>query len=389
MACGKTSTAMQLAAKSHNLAVDKNLRLLAEINPAGLLDGPYPTLIDEWQLVPQLWNNVIEKINQNQQVGQFILTGSSTPSTSDWQHTGSLRIRRLRMWPMTLQELGHSDAKISLAKLFDGEDIVGAHSAFSFDDLIQNLIIGGWPSHVGMNSEKAMQNLRDYVSSLERLDLVGIETKRKSPAMTKALLLGLARNVSSEKSFAALAREISPSLGPTLGERVADYHHMLTRANIVDDLKIWKGHLRSKAMIVGNHKRYFSDPSLAIAVLGANQATLKSDLETVGLLFENLVLRDLRVFMQALGGDIFFYREKDGLEIDFVLQLSDGRWGLIEVKLGQSQIAAAQKNLRRLEDRIDKSIHGEPSFKAIIYAGSSSYQLADGVKVIAIGNLGL
>ena len=389
--CGKTATARQVARSEVLLDVDENARRAIAIDPSLVLDGPVPRLFDEWQLEPTLWNHLRRAVDARQQPGQFILTGSAAPTDDITRHTGAARITRLRMRPMSLFETGHATGAISLAALLAGESARSQESTLTVTDLATLVVIGGWPGNLTRTSAQAMQASRDYLDEIRRVDLSRVDRSTRDPGKVGRLLRALARHVATEASLATLMADTvgaEGADGALARETVRDYLDALERVMIIEDQPAWAPHLRSRSRIRNAAKRHFVDPSLAAAALRATPARLLADLNALGLLFESLVVRDLRVYAQASDATVLHYRDNTGLEVDAIVEVSDGRWAAFEVKLGQGQVDAAAASLLTFATRVDTAKCGAPAALGVITASGYGYRRPDGVHVIPIGALG-
>ena len=392
--CGKTTTARQRAASAVYMA-DPALRsqnlTLADVEPAALLRGEVPMLIDEWQLAPQLWDAVRFEVDVRDSFGQFILTGSSVPpATEKITHTGTGRISRLRMRPMSLVESGDSQGEVSLRQLFDGEQVPVLKSEMDLAEVAYLLCRGGWPRAINQPQKIALQQARDYVDAVVESDISRVDGVERDPHTARRLMRSYARMVSSQGRISQIAEDLgSRGSGPSI-KTVRAYLTALERIFVIEDLAAWNPNLRSKSAIRTSDTRHFVDPSIATAALGVDPNGILRDLETFGLLFESLCVRDLRVYTDALEGDLFHFRDKRGLECDAVIHLHDGRYGLVEVTLGgEDQITQGAAGLRAIADNIDRTRMPEPSFTMVLTAvGGYSLNRPDGVKVVPIGMLG-
>ena len=389
--CGKTATARQVARSEVLLDVDENARRAIAIDPSLVLDGPVPRLFDEWQLEPTLWNHLRRAVDARQQPGQFILTGSAAPTDDITRHTGAARITRLRMRPMSLVETGHATGAISLAALLAGESARSQESTLTVTDLATLVVIGGWPGNLTRTSAQAMQASRDYLDEIRRVDLSRVDRSTRDPGKVGRLLRALARHVATEASLATLMADTvgaEGADGALARETVRDYLDALERVMIIEDQPAWAPHLRSRSRIRNAAKRHFVDPSLAAAALRATPARLLADLNALGLLFESLVVRDLRVYAQASDATVLHYRDNTGLEVDAIVEVSDGQWAAFEVKLGQGQVDAAAASLLTFASRVDTAKCGAPAALGVITASGYGYRRPDGVHVIPVGALG-
>jgi len=386
--CGKTETARRAARSEVRLDVDDQARAAGFLAPALLLQGDRPRLIDEWQLVPAIWNHVRREVDAHPgRGGQFILTGSAVPADDATRHSGALRFSRLHMRPMSLFESGHSTGRVSLAALFEGDDPNAVDPGLTITDLADRIAVGGWPGLLGRAPGEALIALRGYLDETRRVDLVRLDGIRRDPANVARVLRSLARNVATAASARSIAADAGGSDGAIDHHTVLDYMAALTRLFVLEDLPAWSPALRSRSILRSAVTRHFADPSLAVAALDATPQRLLRDVETLGLLFESLVVRDLRVYAQALDATVLHYRDNNGLEADAVVQRRDGRWAAFEVKLGQGAVDAAAANLLRLADRVDPARHGPPAALAVITGWGYAYRRADGVGVIPIGAL--
>ena len=387
-ACGKTATA-RFAARSE-VTLDTNLRARAAglLDAATLLDGDRPRLIDEWQFVPEVWNQVRRAVDDTGgQAGSFILTGSAVPADDATRHSGAGRILRLRMRPMSLAESGYSSGDISLAGLFAGERARAAESGLTVRDIASLVSVGGWPGLQGRSVDDALAALRGYLADTARTDLPRVDGVQREPERIKRVLHSLARYTATQVSARAIAADVGGPDEPIKHQTVLQYVDALTRIFVVEDLPAWSPALRSKSRLREAPKRHFVDPSLAAAALGARRERLVREVDTLGLLFESLVVRDLRIYAQAMDADVLHYHDNTGLEADAVVQSRDGSWGAFEAKLGLSAIDDAADTLLRLAARVDIDRHGAPAVLAVITGWGYGYRRPDGVSVIPIGAL--
>lgn len=387
-ACGKTATARQIVASEVRLDVDPAARAAAAVEPGLVLDGPVPRLIDEWQLEPDVWNHVRRAVDDRGAPGQFVLTGSAVPADDQTRHVGAGRIVRLRMRPMTLAETGHSSGAVSLAALLSGTAARAPDPGLTVRDIVERVAVGGWPGNLGLSVVEAQRVLRGYLDEVARVDVRRIDGVRRDPQIVTRLLRSLARNVATPAAARLLLTDVSgPDRAIRDEETIATYLDALTRLMITEDLPAWAPSLRSRTRLRASSVRQFVDPSLAVAAVRATPARLLGDLNWLGFLFENLVVRDLRVYAQALDAQVFHYRDESGLEADAIIELPDGRWAAFEVKLGLREIDAAAGHLLKLRDRIDRSATGEPVALVVITATGLSYVRDDDVNVISLGTL--
>lgn len=387
-ACGKTETARQLAKSEVLLDVEEEARRAAEINPSLILEGETPRLIDEWQVAPGIWNHVRREVDNRDDPGQFILAGSAQPTDDQTRHTGAGRISRLRMRPMSLHELGTSNGEVSLAKLLGGEKAEAGDPGLELQEVAEALCRGGWPGFRQLEMDPALRGVRDYLNEMVRADLKTIGPRHR-PEKVMRLLQSLARNLATSVAATTLARDASESGDPVTSATAAEYLEALSRLFIIEDQPAWRPHLRSRYALRKAPKRHFVDPSLAVAALRANPQALMNDLNTFGLFFESLAIRDLRIYAQPLEARIEHYRDSNDLEVDGIVKCQDGSWGAFEVKLGgETAVEEAATALRKFAGQVDTGRSGEPAVLAVLTAGGYGYAREDGVQVVPIGALG-
>ncbi len=387
-ACGKTATARQIAASEVLLDVDANARQAIAVDPALVLDGPVPRLIDEWQIEPAIWNQVRRAVDDRSDPGQFVLTGSAVPSDDVTRHTGAGRIARLRMRPMSLFEAGRSTGSMSLAELLEGRVSSSADPGLTVADVVEELALGGWPGLRGRGVPDGLLAVRDYLDEIAHVDIGRVDATHRDPSRVSRLLSSLGRNVATAVAATTLARDAGGADGPLKDDTVREYLGALERLMVIEDQPAWAPHLRSRYRLRTAPKRHFVDPSLAVAALRASPDRLLSDLNLLGFLFESLVVRDLRVYAQAADAQVLHYRDSGGLEVDTIVETGDGRWMAFEVKLGHGQIDDAVASLSRFAARIDTARCGSPALLGVIVATGYGYLREDGVAVIPIGALG-
>lgn len=382
---GKTETARQIASSEVLLDVDEGARMIAQINPAGVLSDEPPLLIDEWQFVPDLWNHVRRECDDRQRMGQFILTGSARPSDSITRHSGAGRVVRLKMRPMTLVEQGISDHSISLSNLLRGEEVLGTKPKATLNDLIDASCKGGWPGMMSLNLAQSLSNVRAYLEEITHIELLG--DLNFDPSRMRQLLISLARNISTDVAIKTLQNDVSTWIQT---RTITKYLDLLRQIHIVEFLRPWATHLRARSQLRLTPKRFFCDPSLAVGALRATPDKLRGDMRYFGLLFESLVMRDLFVYAQANDASVSFYRDNTGLEIDAIIETASGTWLPIEIKLGGSAyIEAAVNALNRLERKVDVEKKGKPPAKLVITAVPvAPHTRLDGVTVFSIASLG-
>ncbi|MGI8779103.1 MAG: ATP-binding protein [Solirubrobacteraceae bacterium] len=386
-ACGKTATARQVAASEVLLDVDPNARQAVAVDPSLILGGATPRLMDEWQVEPTIWNHIRRAVDDRAHPGQFILTGSAVPADDITRHTGAGRITRLRMRPMSLCESGAGSGDISLRRLLDGEPTTSADAGLTVADLAVEVSRGGWPGFRGLPTEQALRAVRDYLDEIRRVDVGRVDGTRRDPEKVGQLLRSLARNVGTYAAATTLALDTGGAEGPLKDDTVRDYLGALTRLMVVEDQPAWAPHLRSKYALRSGPKRFFVDPSLAVAALRATPEVLLRDLRLFGFLFEALVIRDLRVCAQANDAQVLQYRDGNGLEVDAVVQTADGRWAAFEIKLGAGQVEEGVATLSRFAQQIDTDASGPPAALGVIVGTGYGYVRTDGIRVVPIGAL--
>lgn len=392
--CGKTTTAEQIARSvlymSESGKIEQN-KQLATMNPGLLLRGDKPRLIDEWQVAPQLWDSIRFEADHSHELGLFILTGSCVPADmSSVVHSGTGRFGWLKMRPMSLWESGDSTGEVSLKDIFEGKKQIEGVSKLDLERVAFVTCRGGWPLAVDMEDDIALDQAFDYLTAVEQRDIQQADGVERDPARVHRLLRSYARHQGTQASYATMRADLADNEGDSLSEEtIASYIKALKSIFVVEDVEAWNPNLRSKAAIRTSDTRYFTDPSIATAALGLGPDDLISDLNTFGLIFETLCMRDLRVFAEALNGSVYHYRDKNGLECDAVIHLRSGHYGLVEIKLGGDKlIEEGVQTLTSLAEKIDTTKMKKPSFLMVLTAnGSYAYQRTDGVYVVPIGCL--
>jgi len=388
--CGKTSTATNVA-KSVLFMQDPDntpsYQQIADTKPSLLLKGENPRLIDEWQMSPVLWDAVRYEVDRRGQTGQFILTGSAVPADNLTAHTGTGRFARILMRPMSLYESKESNGTVSLADLFDGKtDIVGM-SDLSIEQIAFVLCRGGFPATIDKSDKTALRMSVDYVEAIINQDISRVDGVEKNPNRVRLLLRSLARNIATTASMQTILKDVESTEISISDKTFLVYYNALRRIFVIETMPAWSPSLRSKTAIRTSPKHHFVDPSIATAVMRVNPTGVLQDFEYFGFLFEALCARDIRVYAQNNDGDVFHYRDKNDLEADMIVQLRDGRWGAIEVKLGNGQIEHAAENLLKLKEKIDTDKMREPSFLMVLTGGQFAYRRKDGVLIVPIGCL--
>ena len=395
--CGKTTTAMESAMSSIMLAktdTREQFRRLLEIDTDTALSGEAPMLLDEWQTVPKLWDSVRYAVDSRRKMGQFILTGSAVPDKEaerQMEHSGAGRFAWLTMRPMSLFESGESNGLVSLGELFAAPGKILARNELKLSDIAFLICRGGWPMAVDLPREAALEQAFDYYDAVTKEDIVRVDGVKRASERVRRLMRAYARHQGTQVSVATLRDDLRNNDSSTLDENtIVSYLDALRKIFVVEDLPAWNPNLRSKTAIRTADTRYFVDPSIATAALGLGPEDLLNDLNTMGFFFEAMCIRDLRVFADALGGNVYHYRDKNGLECDAVLHLRDGHYGLIEIKLGgESLINDGAESLNDLEAQIDTARMKPASFKMILTAvGEYAYRRSeDNIYVVPIGCL--
>ncbi|CDE41391.1 putative uncharacterized protein [Prevotella sp. CAG:279] len=392
--CGKTTTAEQQARSilymDNPASFESNLQM-AEIDPGILLEGDTPRLIDEWQLAPKLWDTMRFEVDHRHQVGQFILTGSAVPSDEEsMKHSGTGRFSWLTMRPMSLYESGESNGKVSLSHLFESRENIVATNNLRIDDIAFLICRGGWPFACSLQGDAALAQAFDYVDAVIKKDVSRVDGTNRNITTTRLLMRSYARNQGSQATIGTIVADMMTNDENEIGIKTAgSYLDALRKIFVIEDSEAWNPNLRSKTAIRTANTRYFIDPSIGTAVLGLGPKDLINDLNTMGLFFETLCVRDLRIFADALDGQVFHYRDKSGLECDAVIHLRNGRYGLVEIKLGGDRlINEGASNLLALVDKINTDKMKEPSFLMVLTGtGDFAYRRKDGVYVVPIGCL--
>lgn len=391
--CGKTTSAKEFA-KSF-IAMDepdktKQYKQMAELNPSALLEGETPRLVDEWQLAPNLWNAVRYEVDKRDDFGQFILTGSAVPAEFDASmHSGTGRISRLYMRTMSLYESKDSDGAVSLSDLFDDKEISCANHK-TLDDIAFLICRGGWPISIKLDGKASLFQAIDYFDSVVKNDISRVDSVKRDVEKAKSLLRSYARHVGSQAPLETIRKDMLANQADTFDQvTLYSYINALKKIFVIEDAPAWNPNIRSKTAIRSTDTRYFIDPSIATAALGIGPKDLIQDLNTMGLLFENLAVRDLRIYSELLDGSVYHYRDKSGLECDAVIHLRNGSYGLVEIKLGGDKlIEEGAQTLKTLSDLIDTNSMKKPSFMMVLCAQAPfAYKRNDGVYVVPITSL--
>ncbi len=392
--CGKSTTALQIAGSSMMLGspqARRSARELVTTAPDFLLNGLTPRLFDEWQVVPELWDAIRFEVDNRRQTGQFILTGSAVPAdTEKIYHTGTGRFAWLKMRTMSLWESEESTGDVSLETLFGGQGKVFGHSRWQLQDIAYFLCRGGWPVTLQLTQKEALQTAVNYLDAIVESDISQVDNTLRNPRRTRLLLRSLARLQGSQAPMSTLRKDMAANDDDSLSEHtIASYLNALEKIFVVEDMPAWSVNLRSKTAIRTTANRYFTDPSIATAALGATSDKLMADIETLGLLFETMAMRDLRVYADAIDANVYHYRDKDGLECDAVIERRDGTYGLVEIKLGgEYGVEQGKQTLAKLAKKIDTDKAGLPAFRMVLTAvGDYALTAQNGTHIVPIGCL--
>jgi predicted AAA+ superfamily ATPase len=388
-ACGKTESATQKAVTTYRLDIDSTSRTAASVAPDLLLDSPSPVLFDEWQVVPTLWDQIRRAVDDRAPAkGLYILTGSATPSEGVRRHSGAGRIAIIQMRPMSLMESGHSTGEASLKAVLADDKVTAQDSGLTVPAIIERICIGGWPALLGASVQDAGRWLRDYLNQIVLVDIQELSTRRRDPENIRRLLNSLARNVGTSARVTALAKDVGGAEGAVARATVDGYLDSLTRLRLIENSPAWAPHMRSATPLQSSPTRYLIDPSLAVAALNQGPSQLLADLNATGFLFENLVVRDVRIYAQKLGGHVHHWRDQNQNEVDVVVTLPDGAWGAFEVKMNPSDTDKAAASLLGFAEKVDTSKVGPPAALGVITSTGFAYRRPDGVTVLPIGTLG-
>jgi predicted AAA+ superfamily ATPase len=385
-AVGKTTTARCFAASEVRLDQDHAALTAAQTDPRLVLDGEPPRLIDEYQLAAGIWSAVRGRIDDLGGKGLFLLTGSSTPESEERSHTGARRIAAVQMRTMTLLERGLSSGAVSVRALLDGSPAGADPHGLGVTEAIEALSIGGWPDNLTLTPTDAVEANADYLDVIVHADVHRVDGIHRDPDGVRRLLASYARNVATNASLRTIARTAEKPLGETT---LHDYIRALGRLFLIEDQPSWKPQLRSRIRLAATPKRHLADPSLAVAALGATpQRLLGPEIELAGFLFESQTIHDLRVYAQPHRGEVRFYRDNKGLEVDAIIETPDGRWLAAEIKLGHHRVDEAARNLLALREKLSPTTNAACGTLLVIVADSPTYTRSDGVVVTSIASLG-
>ena len=398
--CGKTTTAVMHAKsviKMQNPDTREGYLATARTKPSILLKGETPRLIDEWQVAPMLWDAVRNEVDERRLKGQFILTGSTVVDNDEIMHSGTGRISQMPMYTMSLWESKESNDKISLRELFDNKsiDIDGIQSNLSVENLIFAACRGGWPASLDdMSNDAKLLIAKDYLNIICDEDISRVDKTRRNPALARLIMRSYARNICTLAKKTSMLADVSVEMEGVTIKTFDDYVEALERLFVIEDIEAWSPAIRSATVIRSGKKRCFTDPSIAVAAMGASPASLEMDLKTFGFIYECMCLRDLRIYSQALGGRLSYYHDRYGLEADAVLHLDDGRYALVECKLGSRDIEEGANHLLTLKNLIIEKNKTEkqaplriPDLLMVLTGGEMAYTRADGVKVVPLSCL--
>ena len=388
--CGKSTTGMHHAKSFIEFQNPDKKQVYDKIRntkPSLFLNGEKSRMLDEWQMYPVVWDAIRTDVDHTGEKGQYILTGSARPSEGETMHTGTGRISRVIMRPMSLYESGESTGEVSFADIFAGKDISGV-SNLTLEDIASIIVRGGWPAAISVKSDAKYRFAKEYVKSLIHEDVNKADGVKRNPEKMTSVLRSLARNISTSVSNTTLEEDIKNSFDegitrPTL----TDYLNALEKLFVIEEVNATNLNFRSKYAIRTKPKKYFVDPSIATAILEMKPADLINDLNTFGFMFESLCIRDLKIYIQNHGGSISFYRDEKDFEVDAIIRTSSGKWGAIEIKLGAGYIDMAADNLLKFKERVDTQKCGAPSFLMVLTGTDYSYKREDGVYVVSIGTL--
>lgn len=381
--CGKSTTGLyhsKSVIEFQNPDRQQEYDKIRNTKPSLFLKGEKPRMFDEWQMYPVVWDSIRTDVDHTTLKGQYILTGSAKPSEGETMHTGTGRISRVLMRPMSLFESNESTGEVSFADILEGKDISGV-SKLSLDDLANIIVRGGWPASINVKSDLKYSFVKEYVKSL-------IHEEAKNPLKMQGVLRSLSRNISTQVSNSTIENDIKNTFGTDISRpTLTDYLNTLEKLFVIEDVNATNLNFRSKYALRTKPKKYFVDPSIATAVLDMKPSDLINDLNTFGFMFESLCMRDLKVYTKSYDGNISFYRDETDFEVDAIIRTTSGKWGAIEIKLGAGYIEEAARNLLKFKERVDTKKCGEPSFLMVLTGANYSYKREDGVYVVSIGTL--
>ena len=388
--CGKSTTGFYHAKsviEFQNPDKKQEYERIRNTKPSLFLDGEKPRMLDEWQVYPVIWDSIRTDVDHSGKKGQYILTGSARPSEGETMHTGTGRISRVLMRPMSLYESGESTGEVSFIDIIEGKDISGV-SKLSLEDLASIIVRGGWPASIEVKSDAKYRIALEYVKSLVHEEVKKVDGVERNPEKMLNVLRSLARNISTPVAISTIEGDVKNNFDDDVSRpTLIDYLNTLEKLFVIEDVNATNLNFRSKYALRTKPKKYFVDPSIATAILGMKPNDLINDLNTFGLLFESLCMRDLKIYTESYGGNITFYRDEKDFEVDAILRTSSGKWGAIEIKLGAGYIDDAANNLLKFKNRVDTKKNGEPSFLMVLTGADYSYKRDDGIYVVSIGTL--
>ena len=388
--CGKSTTAKQFSNSILELQdPDKKIQYdnISDTKPSLFLEGDKPRLFDEWQMYPVIWDSIRTDIDHTGLKGQYILTGSAKPKKNNIMHTGTGRFAKLLMRPMSLYESGDSDGKVSLKDIIQGKEI-SAISNLELEDIIKVMIRGGWPETLNIDGNNKYEVAKDYVKSLINEDVESVDGVERDKIKMDAILKSISRNISTATNKSTIIDDVVNIFSKEISRpTVDDYLSTLEKLFVLEYVPATNLNLRSSIQLRTSSKIELVDPSIAIASLGLKKADLINDLNFTGFIFENLCYRDLKIYAESIGAELFYYRDNKDFEVDFILRTENGEWGAIEIKLGARQIDEAAENLKKFRTKVNIEKSGEPAFLLVLTGASLSYVRDDGVYVVSIGNL--
>lgn len=388
--CGKSTTGLHHAKsfiEFQNPDKKQEYDEIKNTQPSLFLKGDKPRMFDEWQMYPIVWDSIRTDVDHSSKKGQYILTGSAKPSEGEVMHTGTGRISRVLMRPMSLFESGESTGEVSFRDIIDGKDISGV-SKLSLEDLASLIVRGGWPASLEVKSDAKYRFAKEYVKSLVHEEVKMVDGVERNPEKMQNVLRSLARNISTQVSHSTIETDVKNTFDDEISRpTLNDYLNTLEKLFVIENMNATNLNFRSKYALRTKPKKYFVDPSIATAILEMKPNDLINDLNTFGFMFESLCMRDLKIYTSSFNGDITFYRDEKEFEVDAILRTSGGKWGAIEIKLGAGYVDEAAQNLLKFKERVDTKKCGEPSFLMVLTGTKYSYKRPDGVYVVSIGCL--
>ena len=388
--CGKSTTGLYHAKsviEFQNPDRKQEYDNIRNTKPSLFLNGEKPRMFDEWQMYPVIWDSVRTDVDHTGLKGQYILTGSAKPSEGETMHTGTGRISRVLMRPMSLFESKESTGEVSFSDILAGKDISGV-SKLSLEDIASIIVRGGWPASISIKSDAKYRIAKEYVKSLIHEEVRSVDGVERNIEKMQNVLRSLARNISTQVSNSTIEADIKNKFDDDISRpTLTDYLNTLEKLFVIEDVNATNLNLRSKYALRTKPKKYFVDPSIATAILDLKPMDLINDLNTFGFMFESLCIRDLKIYTESLGGEVTFYRDEKNFEVDAILRMPSGKWGAIEIKLGAGYIDEAANNLLKFKEHVDIKKCGEPSFLLVLTGTNYSYKRDDGVYVVSIGTL--